>query len=198
MIVITNLKGKIEESSTKITLVDIDLNRFKPVNDVFGHATGDRALVATAQLLQDSIRLHDIAGRLGGDEFSVLLTSATSEEAKAVFDRLSSNFEQLLLPIDPTAKINISDKDLMKLKLPNDDPRNQKENWQVTDLSQEEYRKLGLDVRFTDQDEVFLSIDATLGMAIAKPGMTADELEANADENMYQNKSIAGWEHYSR
>ena len=64
-----------------LTLLFVDLDRFKQVNDRFGHAEGDRALVAMAEILQDTFRESDVVARLGGDEFSVLLTLAGAEDA---------------------------------------------------------------------------------------------------------------------
>ena len=66
------------------TLAFIDLNRFKPINDRFGHAEGDRALIAFADTMRQSFRCTDLYARLGGDEFVVLLTGAGKTVAEAV------------------------------------------------------------------------------------------------------------------
>lgn len=65
-------------------LMYFDLDQFKPINDRYGHAEGDRALREFAGILQRSVRQADVVGRLGGDEFAVLL--APADEATA--DRL--------------------------------------------------------------------------------------------------------------
>ena len=65
-----------------------DLDHFKRVNDQHGHATGDEVLRGFAQLLQASIRDGDLAVRLGGEEFAILLGGATPEQAHLVCDRI--------------------------------------------------------------------------------------------------------------
>tara|TARA_R110002110_G_scaffold61225_3_gene172040 strand:+ start:12237 stop:13202 length:966 start_codon:yes stop_codon:yes gene_type:complete len=70
-----------------LTLVFIDLNRFKPINDRFGHAEGDRVLKFFATALLKVSRDSDIVARLGGDEFVVLLNDASDEEVGSVMKR---------------------------------------------------------------------------------------------------------------
>lgn len=64
-------------------LMYVDLDNFKQVNDHFGHAQGDAALVATADILRENLRTRDPIGRLGGDEFVAWLEGVGAEEAKA-------------------------------------------------------------------------------------------------------------------
>jgi diguanylate cyclase (GGDEF)-like protein len=70
------------------TLLFFDLNNFKKINDTWGHAEGDRALVAFAELLRSCFRDSDVIGRLGGDEFVALLTNATYAQTSAAVARL--------------------------------------------------------------------------------------------------------------
>lgn len=65
-----------------------DLDRFKQINDSFGHATGDRVLVAFVQCIQDHLRESDLLARMGGEEFVVYLPEVTQAEAQAVAERL--------------------------------------------------------------------------------------------------------------
>jgi diguanylate cyclase (GGDEF)-like protein len=70
------LKSEIEdagERSHKVAVVYIDLDGFKPINDLLGHHMGDEALMAVAQRLQKILRLSDTTARLGGDEFALIL-----------------------------------------------------------------------------------------------------------------------------
>lgn len=72
------------------TLLYMDLDEFKPINDRFGHAEGDLALKAFAQCLGEAFRGSDVIARQGGDEFLVLLTESTPEQASAALERLRS------------------------------------------------------------------------------------------------------------
>ena len=62
-------------------LLIVDVDRFKAINDAFGHEIGDRALARVAALMRDRLRSTDVLGRLGGDEFAVLLPRADQEQA---------------------------------------------------------------------------------------------------------------------
>ena len=65
-------------------VVMVDLDGLKTINDVRGHAAGDRAIVACARALQAAVRAEDLVARLGGDEFAVLAVQTDSESAQAV------------------------------------------------------------------------------------------------------------------
>jgi PAS domain S-box-containing protein len=69
------------------TLLYIDLDRFKPVNDNAGHAAGDALLRQVAQTIRGSCRSHDIAARIGGDEFAVLLNDCAMDPGQRIADK---------------------------------------------------------------------------------------------------------------
>lgn len=73
----------VERYKTPAAVIYIDLDGLKALNDNFGHAAGDAALCHVGRLLVDMVRETDVVGRLGGDEFGVILNHASSEEAKA-------------------------------------------------------------------------------------------------------------------
>lgn len=77
-----------------LALLYIDLDRFKQVNDQYGHDIGDALLISIAQRLQSSLRQPDHVYRLGGDEFTVLLTDADAESAMKLAERLLSSLGQ--------------------------------------------------------------------------------------------------------
>lgn len=70
-----------------------DLDHFKRINDRFGHGAGDRVLVVFADVLTNSLKATDIVGRVGGEEFAVLLDNADVETAHMVAERVRSAFE---------------------------------------------------------------------------------------------------------
>ncbi len=71
-----------------IALLSLDLDHFKNVNDTLGHATGDGVLVAVAERLRGCIREFDIASRLGGDEFGIILVTDDPQEAEVIASRI--------------------------------------------------------------------------------------------------------------
>ena len=72
------------------TMVYIDLDNFKEINDILGHATGDLVLKTVVDTSQKQIRNTDFLARLGGDEFAILLTEIDQEQAQAIVHRLHS------------------------------------------------------------------------------------------------------------
>jgi diguanylate cyclase (GGDEF)-like protein len=75
----------------RLLLVFADLDELKAINDRFGHATGDRALVETATLLRQTFRVSDVIARLGGDEFVALSLADGDELAESLRERLAEN-----------------------------------------------------------------------------------------------------------
>ena len=76
------------------TLAFIDLNNFKSINDQYGHAEGDRALVNFSQQLATAFRSSDVVARLGGDEFVVLFTGTSRQHAEKTIIKFSSVLEE--------------------------------------------------------------------------------------------------------
>jgi len=91
----------------------IDLDHFKSINDRFGHAAGDKVLQIFAKTAQASLRQNDLVGRLGGEEFTVVLADASIDNAYLVADRLRNAFAVAAAVIDgqalhATASIGVS------------------------------------------------------------------------------------------
>jgi len=81
------------------SLLMVDIDRLKEINETFGHEAGNSAITLVAQCVQRSIRGSDIAGRLGGDEFAVLLPAATPEIADSVVKRVRHNVYKTTLDL---------------------------------------------------------------------------------------------------
>ncbi len=75
-----------------------DLNGFKAINDNYGHALGDAIIVAFSKTLAANIRESDIVGRVGGDEFAILLAKATLDEANSKAQQLVSAIDKIRVP----------------------------------------------------------------------------------------------------
>lgn len=82
-----------------VSLFYIDVNKLKRINDESGHATGDTAIIETAELLKKSFREDDIIARIGGDEFVVLVSEHDDYTNDAIIERLQGNINAInLLP----------------------------------------------------------------------------------------------------
>lgn len=83
----------------------IDADHFKSINDRFGHQKGDDALQLIAQSIQSSLRLGDIVGRIGGEEFGVFLPKAGLDQAGIVAERIRSQISEIEFP--PTTRKHV-------------------------------------------------------------------------------------------
>lgn len=80
---------------TELCFVMIDVDRFKSVNDTYGHPVGDQVLLALARVLQQRLRNSDIVGRYGGEEFAVILNEIGTEQAFQIIDQLREDFSKV-------------------------------------------------------------------------------------------------------
>ncbi|MDZ7790702.1 MAG: diguanylate cyclase [Xanthomonadales bacterium] len=91
------------EQRAPLSLLLIDLDHFKEINDRFGHQAGDRVLCRAAALIEEVIRDSDFAFRYGGEEFMVLLPGADSDQAEQVAERLREEMGQCDIRLDGQA-----------------------------------------------------------------------------------------------
>ncbi len=84
-----------ERTSSRLCFAMIDLDRFKNVNDTYGHLTGDKVLKSLSRMLQERLRRTDIIGRYGGEEFGVILLNTDSQNAEQILNEIRENFSQI-------------------------------------------------------------------------------------------------------
>jgi len=78
-----------------MSMILFDLNKFKPINDNFGHHEGDFALKQFAEVMRSVFRESDVIGRLGGDEFVTMLTDANDEQITIILDRFKTEMDAM-------------------------------------------------------------------------------------------------------
>lgn len=83
-----------------LTVVMLDLDHFKQVNDTYGHPAGDKVIKAIAHLLRQRLRKTDAVGRYGGEEFVAVLPRCTSEEAQALMEDVRKRFQDISFSVD--------------------------------------------------------------------------------------------------
>jgi len=98
-----------KQSKMSFSLVLIDLDDFKYVNDNYGHHVGDLVLAKVAKVLRTSMRAKDIVGRWGGDEFVAIMPNTDLENAKKIIERIKSQLEKMeILAEGRRFKVSIS------------------------------------------------------------------------------------------
>jgi len=85
----------------ELSVLMLDIDNFKEINDTYGHLTGDRVLTSLASFLRRELRQIDLLGRYGGDEFIALLPETDLVSAKQVGERLRMNITKTVLVSDP-------------------------------------------------------------------------------------------------
>jgi diguanylate cyclase (GGDEF)-like protein/PAS domain S-box-containing protein len=100
---------------TPLSMLMLDIDRFKSINDTFGHARGDMALQCIAKTIREQVREVDLPARLGGEEFGILLPNTRLEEALVIAERIRKSIEALRCEKDEetcvtmTASLGVAD-----------------------------------------------------------------------------------------
>jgi len=97
-----------KRAKEKVYMLYLDIDRFKEINDTFGHNEGDEALKDIAMVLRDSYRESDVIGRIGGDEFVVFPIGTNYETIKIVVDRLLGKIDIHNKKSNKSYKLSIS------------------------------------------------------------------------------------------
>lgn len=93
-----------------LSLILCDVDKFKHINDTYGHTIGDKALKAVAEKLSNTLRKADIIGRYGGDEFMIILPSTTLDGAKTLAEKIRAAVTELSIetPYKSSVKLSVS------------------------------------------------------------------------------------------
>lgn len=97
-----------KRTDSPLTVVLLDIDHFKNVNDTFGHSSGDEVLTKVAQTLKNKLRAIDTIARHGGEEFAILLTETDLEHAMQVAEKLRQTIENMLIELDNGQKTNVT------------------------------------------------------------------------------------------
>ncbi len=87
--------------NTKLTMIMIDLDYFKKINDTYGHDAGDEVLIQFSKLVISNFRDIDTAGRIGGEEFAVIMPETSINEGKKAAERLKNIIENKVVKYEP-------------------------------------------------------------------------------------------------
>jgi diguanylate cyclase (GGDEF)-like protein len=105
----TPIISKSKRSQTNLAVVMIDIDKFKNINDTFGHQIGDIALKETISILNSSLRASDLIARIGGEEFCILLENISFNNLEKLLEKIRLLFEQNeLKTLDYAVKFTIS------------------------------------------------------------------------------------------
>ena len=96
-------------NSHDLGMIILDIDKFKNINDTYGHGVGDKVIISLAQNLQDLVRDCDIVSRFGGEEFVVLMYNITLENAQNVAEKIRQHVEKIeVIDNDLTLKFTVS------------------------------------------------------------------------------------------
>ncbi len=97
-----------QRQGTPLSLLFLDLDHFKKVNDTYGHAAGDKVLQALARSVAHSLRRNELFARTGGEEFAVLLPHADGEEAHALAHRILETIRAMKVQVDSSTMLRVT------------------------------------------------------------------------------------------
>lgn len=102
------LKQFFQMNPKPLAFLIIDVDKFKSINDGYGHEVGDMVLKKVARLLEESFRATDYPARIGGDEFAVIITDVTSDLSRQIYNKIVVLNETLMNPEDGLPKVSLS------------------------------------------------------------------------------------------
>ena len=97
-----------ERYGTPLVYAMVDIDHFKRINDNHGHLMGDRALVAIAQVLQQAVRMHDVLGRYGGEEFGIIMPHTDRDGGELAVERCRKQIEEHRVSLEDSGELKIT------------------------------------------------------------------------------------------
>jgi diguanylate cyclase (GGDEF)-like protein len=91
-----------------LSLLMLDVDHFKKVNDTYGHQTGDHVLTQLSAVMKDSLRSTDIISRIGGEEFAIILPETSLEKTIEFTERLLNTIRNTKINVEPDTSFNIT------------------------------------------------------------------------------------------
>lgn len=101
-------QARAEREKAPLSVVLFDLDHFKDINDSFGHDVGDRVLMGVGEVIRDNLRRYDLAARIGGEEFCLILPKTRIGEAVVIAERFRTQLEKLNVDPLPVGRITAS------------------------------------------------------------------------------------------
>lgn len=91
-----------------LSVIMLDIDHFKRVNDTYGHLSGDKTLRVVSTIIRETIRETDIAGRYGGEEFIILIPGVSCEGTRVLAERLRNNIKATAIQVDSHKRLSVS------------------------------------------------------------------------------------------
>ncbi len=101
-------EARLAQPAQPMAVLMLDLDKFKQINDRFGHGVGDTVLVTFAARVRTLLREHDLFGRIGGEEFAILLSGVQPDVALSIAERLRAAVEEVRIPLEPDGQLSMT------------------------------------------------------------------------------------------
>ncbi|MHB2055019.1 cellulose biosynthesis regulator diguanylate cyclase DgcQ [Pantoea dispersa] len=102
------LARRCEQQQQPLAVIQLDIDHFKKVNDSWGHHAGDQALMRVAGVIKHTLRPYDVAGRIGGEEFCIVLPHTTLAEAQGVAERIRSRLAAKTILVNASTTFSVT------------------------------------------------------------------------------------------